>query len=248
MLNSFTIADAVPLVTAIAALMSAIAALFVVLQNKQQRTSSYRPELVLVRTAMTFRRASQGGPDWFRTSNEDDDRTISTTVPLVNIGLGAARNVTISWDFPIEELVSSVNQLAQRAQATWYYQLKGNGSTLSARPSGIVVFWHKSADKIDYVLPASIQLDLSQEVQIPIPYVHLIANYYALGIKADSTKGLDDPPVLKCHIEYSDIGGKEHKMDAEIVLEIIMFSENEVRVTVTSSQRQHPRRRPLRAA
>ena len=100
-------AELISLVTSIAACLSAVAAFVVVRQNYKQRTASYRPDFVLVRTPIQSRifETPDGIPHW---SNDgtNDAANKRFSIPLVNVGLGAAREIKVVWNFPIHEFVS----------------------------------------------------------------------------------------------------------------------------------------------
>ena len=85
--------EIISLLTSIAACLSAIAAFVVVRQNYKQRTASYRPELVLVKTPVAFQgfEKTEGFP---RIADENNRTRVS--IPVVNVGLGAARDLRFS--------------------------------------------------------------------------------------------------------------------------------------------------------
>ena len=130
-------AEFISLVTSIAACLSAVAAFVVVRQNYKQRTASYRPDFVLVRTPIQSKifETPDGIPYW---SNDgtNDAANKRFSIPLVNVGLGAAREIKVVWNFPIHEFVSSVNRLAQASLTPVYFEYE-------------ITFYHSKNQTID---------------------------------------------------------------------------------------------------
>ncbi len=119
------VASIAALVTAIAACMSAVAAFVVVRQNDKQRAASYRPDFVLVRTSVKSKifetNATGDLPHW-----TNDARNDRFSIPLVNVGLGAAREIRVIWDFPILTFIATVNRLAQESLVPVYFEFKND--------------------------------------------------------------------------------------------------------------------------
>ena len=53
---------------------------------------------------------------------ENEDLLSFFSLPIRNVGLGAAKEVTLKWSFPIEELVSNINKMAQKSLIPAYFE------------------------------------------------------------------------------------------------------------------------------
>ena len=230
--------EVISLVTSIAACLSAIAALVVVRQNYKQRTASYRPDLILVERTMRLQPFEQtGGVP--QLSDEDGGSQIS--VPIVNVGLGAARDLEVSWRFPIDRMVSSINLLAQQSLAPACYEHK-NGFLWMESKTSWAIRWGRE-EEIGYVLPASIPETPPNHVPLPLAYVALVFGHYHFALQDHRSEKSDGPqvinlpdlPKLKCQIDYGDIGGLNHRLDVVISVTPIMKSKDQFSCVVKST-------------
>ena len=231
--------EVISLVTSIAACLSAIAAFVVVRQNYKQRTASYRPDLILVERILRLQPFEQTGG---MPQPLDQDGESQVSVPIVNVGLGAARDLKVSWRFPIDQVVSSINLLAQQSLAPAYYEHKNGFLSMESKTSW-AVRWGRE-EEIGYVLPASIPEAPPNELPLPMAYVALVSAHYHFALqahrsdKSDGPQPIDVPdlPRLRCQIDYGDIGGLEHRLDLMISVTPIVISKDQFDCVVRSSR------------
>lgn len=215
--------ELVSLLTSTAACLSAIAAFVVVRQNYKQRISSYKPELVFVKTPAKFPSFDETGG---LPNLADDTQKRDVSIPIVNVGLGAARNLRISWRFPVDQVVSSVNRLAQESLTPVYFEYK-NGFLCKKSQNEWFIPWHDGLD-IDFVLPASIQ-QVPTELRLPGVYTALGFAFHHFAFKRASKDDRPTPwdslefPPLECRLEYSDIGGIRHRVDLLLRMTLVMI-------------------------
>ena len=223
--------EMISLATSVAACLSAIAALIVVRQNYKQRTASYRPELVLVNKTVWLKSFEETGGIPHRV---DDNGNLLVSIPIVNIGFGAARDLKVSWNFQIDEVVSSVNRLAQRSLARAFFEY--DNGMLSMKPDeNWMLSWESQKEtEIDYVLPASIQSERPDQLHLPMAYVALVCGHYHFAFKSQSLD-IPDVPKLECRLTYVDVGGAKHSVDLLIVLEAVMISDDKFGAFIRSS-------------
>ncbi len=113
----------------VGACLSAIATFLTIRQMARQREASYKPELTPSRTnfCSTTNPLTGGAlPDYWAEPPEGADAVPAAprmhfSVPLRNIGLGAAKTVDVSWSFQINEFVEAVNKAAQRSLTPAYF-------------------------------------------------------------------------------------------------------------------------------
>lgn len=201
----------ISLATSIAACLSAIAAFLVVLQVAKQRAASYKPELVIARAHFRCKQDKDGRIPhrWTTPDDESSQRLLSFSVPLVNVGLGAAKEVKLCWDFPISNLVSRVNALTDELSIDSHF-VWDDEDTLSERASDgsrTVHSWKgQKATDIDFVLPASIENE-STKATIPFAYIHLVSAFVYLMTTDEKIDTFCDVPGIALKIQYRDIGG-----------------------------------------
>ncbi|MDE0342060.1 MAG: hypothetical protein OXK82_02620 [Deltaproteobacteria bacterium] len=221
--------EVVALVTSIAACLSAIAALVVVRQNYKQRTASYRPDLIFVERTVRLQSFEQSG-GMPQLSDEDGESQI--LVPIVNVGLGAARDLKVSWQFPIDQMISCINLLAQQSLVPAYYEHKNGFLSLESKMSW-AVRWGRE-EEIGYVLPALISETAPKELSLPKAYVALVFGHYHFALqahrsdKSDAAQLIDIPdlPKLKCQIDYGDIGGLKHRLEVMVSVAPVVISKD----------------------
>ena len=230
-LGGSEMAELISLVTSIAACMSAVAAFVAVWQIYKQRVASYRPDLVLVRTPIQSKIFETPGdmPHW---SNDgtNDAANKRFSIPLVNVGLGAAREIKVIWNFPIHEFVSSVNRLAQASLIPVYFEYKNNLLSFRKSDTRWIVQWH-SESHIDFVLPTSAD-QTHTDLKVPLVYISLVSYCYQFAINGKDDEhrkigvcDIPDIPPLKCRIEYRDIGEVQHSVDWLVYAEAAIISD-----------------------
>ncbi len=212
--------------------MSAMVALFAVRQNAKQREASYRPELVLTRTVFTASkhpaRAASFAELWVverdEGSSESDVAPAAFALPLRNIGLGAAKGLTLKWSFALADLVATVNARAQKALVPAYFSLeKGMLSLKSDRLGTSMSMWKNQQEaSIDYALPASFD-PAGVRVQVPHAYMQLISALIYFSSKGHDPEPFPGVPELGLELDYHDIGGGRHRASFVIELHLVMM-------------------------
>lgn len=194
----------------VAGFISAIAALLVIKQSNLQRKLSYKPQIVL-------------SPEYFEYTF-DDKLSIEERIKLrnasnekklrsdiaVNIGLGAALNVKISWIHDYAKLAMILNRYLEKENIT--DSLEINGVCLSyldsnKSPKSTLVTTHRT-EIIDYILSYT-QKPSSTEIFIPFPFIALTCRAIYYSIKAENIIN-EDLPKLMLKVEYQDIGGEKY--------------------------------------
>jgi len=222
----------VALAASVGACMSAIAALFVVRQNMKHRELSFQPELAPVRINFSASKnpLSNGSFAEFWVEhkvNEAPDETsilTSLAIPLHNIGLGTAKELTLEWEFPIDDLIESINEKAQKLLIPAYFEIQGEVLSLkSEQLNASTSMWgNQKKETFDYVLPSSIDKH-GVNMRVPPAYMELFAALMYFSAKeADYT--LSDLPLLSVTLEYYDISGDKHRSSFDIEVQIVVRS------------------------
>lgn len=216
--------DYIALFSGIGTFLAAIATFLTVREVSKQRKTSYRPEIVVPR--ITFEgsadpRTGNKLPSVWNTIPQGGDGAILAKVPLINIGLGAAKNVSISWNFPVEEtarvLAAMLNRINPDDMVTFR---NGILSVKSASLGRFSTFWkNEQTARIDYVLPASTQ-SKPANVDIPHTYNWLVSS---LILTAAQSKAVEFPRIapLQISADYYDVADERRAAVYELELEVI---------------------------
>lgn len=238
----------IALAASIGACLSAVTSLFVVLQMKQQREASYQPELVITNT--TFE-ASNGSPavhllatNWAnvpKADNEPDHSSTHFSLPLCNIGLGAAKNISLSWSFPIEDMVNRANELAQRTLTPAYFKIDNGELSLKSDDlgAGTSMWKNQQHDHLDYVLPMSVQ-KVQSKIELPHAFIALSSALLFLLTKEQKHKWAAEPIGITATLSYSDIGNKQYTVVSHIKLLIVMISASGTSFTGILAPQKYP--------
>lgn len=210
--------------------MSAIATFLTVRQMSHQRQASYLPELVLSRTIFDGTASPMGkGPipsHWVpKHGNESKTEVMPWfSLPLTNVGLGAAKDISVSWSFPIEEIIRQVNDLAQQTLTQLHFVLRDGAVSIKSESLGSgTSFWkNQQKETLDYVLPAAVQ---KEPVPLKIPHAFVLLSSALLFVSSKDTNSksaLSIPPLI-ARLEYRDIGNKAHIAVFEISLKLVAY-------------------------
>lgn len=230
--NDMTIDQVIALSASIGACMSAIAAFLAVRQNTKQREASYRPELAITETVFTASKnpLSRGAfaDLWVEKKDEsglEKDIVLSVfSLPLHNVGLGAAKEVTLTWSFTISALVRVINDKAQKLLMPAYFKYENEELSLkSDLLSAPISMWgNQKQATVDYVLPASID-QKGVGIHIPHAYMELVSALLYFSAKEKDAASFPEMPALELELEYFDIGGDKHNSSFKVELNLILI-------------------------
>jgi hypothetical protein len=228
-----TIDQLVAMTASIGACMSAIAAFLTVKQISKQRESSYRPELAISQTefeCISNPLTNKKIPDtWVIKNRNSQEKEIdffkNFTIPLRNVGLGAAKEVSIKWSFPFEKTVIHVNDLAQKSLTPAYFEFKNQVLTLNSDNLGSYAsMWgNQQKTKIDFVLPAPID-QMPVELILPLAYIQLASALVYFSAKTKNFDFKNEIPTLHLSLDYLDIGGKKYQSKFAIDINLSMIA------------------------
>ncbi len=222
-----TIDQVISLGACIGAFLSATAAFLAVKQSSKHSEASYKPELVLVKTvfeALKNPLIEESTPaSWVADYKEKNKEKHFEyfSIPIRNIGLGAAKNINISWSFDIENIVTKINELTQKNHIASYYEYNNGALSLKSKTGGDnCSFWsNQQEERLDFVLPASMDFD-PQKLIVPLAYIQLASALVTYSNSSGETK-IPELPKLVVSFEFYDIGGKKYKSKFELVLKLV---------------------------
>lgn len=243
----------VSLISGIAALLTAAATFYVASQMSKQRSESYKPQLVITRTQFKSQFHEKKGELPYKWERSDIERWKSNSIArpdpfsitVVNVGFGAAKDMTARWTFPAGKLVSSINRAAQESLTPIHFEWKNE--TLSMKSgasgkSGFHMFWKPQKQQhFDFVLPARDASQNTVELAIPPVCIQLISYLIHLAVKTDDAdKYLNDIPPLRCEMEHSDIGGTRHYTNVDLCLTPVIIRDEDFNGFIDASTVSRP--------
>lgn len=229
----------IALFASVGACLSAFATFLTVRQIAKQREASYKPELAIAKVGFEMM-ADEGFEGTLlstrRILNEMKESAevirAGVSLPLRNIGLGAAKAIRLRWDCDLANMVESANKLAQRTLTQVYFSIDDFAVRTKSEVSGeIYSMWKNQSEAgIDYVLPASID---KNPIYFPLPHAYLqLASALIYLTYKDKDKDKDKKleinlPSLNLGIEFSDIGGIAHKANFIVKFHIVCYTKSE---------------------
>lgn len=227
---NMTVDRIISLAASVGACLAAVATFLSVWQIAKQRKASYKPELVLGNGEFEAKPNlhHSGLPnDWRHLEPKPKLTNGVTTIslepnvfglPLANIGLGAARNISISWKFGIEDAVAKVCKYAKEADFDDF--LSFDRGILRMQSPLIASFWiNQKTEAMDYVLPASIEGAVVR-LRLPDAYVLLVSAAVSLSSIPSGRPELLEAPELSVTLVYEDIAGKKHSGSFDVDVDI----------------------------
>lgn len=220
----------IALFASIAACLTAIASFIVLLQNYKQRQASYRPEIVLKKiTFETTECDSKLIPkDWF--SQDYKPQNSFFALPIVNIGLGTAKQIKATWFFDFKTYINEINKSAQEALIPAYFEYENEVLNFKSDLDSAIHFWsNQKYQEIDYILPISIDGNPA-ELFFPKAIIFAITSDCFFWLQKDDRKKIDFPvfPKIELQLCYYDIGNKKHceKFEIKIELSVVKGERN----------------------
>jgi hypothetical protein len=233
-----TIDQIIALSASVGAFMSATAAFLAVRQNMKQRQESYRPEIAIKSIGFegTVNPLLGGALPTYWINQENKGKELnyidSLSVPMRNVGLGAAKEININWSFSIEDLVTKINDLAQRSLIPAFFEYKNEVLSLNSETlgTGISNWSNQKNTAIDYILPAPVD-DTPTTLYLPQAFKLLISALIYLSFNFNNKNDekhskIPNLPNLKLDLEYFDIGGVKHKATFDISITIMSVTGN----------------------
>lgn len=224
----------IALFASLGACFSAVATFLTVRQIAKQREASYRPELAFSRVFIECTKDphSHGTIPTHWIAKDKDNKDIKQSrmfsLPLLNIGLGTAKSISVNWMFPFEDLTKRVNELAQKTLSAAYFKFDNGMLSIDSEKYGkSTSMWRNQKQRtLDYVLPASVAKDPTM-LELPHAYIMIVSFFIFFSAK-DSSKdkihfSVPEIPPLMLEVQYSDIGETRHKAPFAIQFQLIVI-------------------------
>lgn len=214
--------EIIALLASLGACFSAVATFLTVRQIAKQREASYRPELLFSRIFVECTKDSSPIPTHWTTKGEDEKTNIQSrffSLPLRNIGLGTAKNVSVSWSFPFESVIKQINETAQKTLSAAYFTFDKDSLSIDSENLGkSTSMWiNQKQVTLDYVLPAAIT---HEPVMLNLPHAYIQIVSSLLYFSAKDKKPFPEIPPLIAKVEFYDIGEAKHSSTFNIQFQV----------------------------
>jgi len=220
-------------------LLVALATFLTVRQIAKQRRSSFKPELILARSTFTARNRTVPYRWSFSIDEEKTDALVSDkpdesslkrnfhiAIPLLNIGLGAAKEVVIEWNFDIDRAIEIVNSIRQKLLLEGY--IENTNDIISFHSNSGEESMHswlgQKRNSLDYVLASDPTIE-SETISVPPLYLELYCQYQACIFKQNDSEKVEFPH-LTAIMTHKDIGEIAHAAAFKLNFDIIMLMSN----------------------
>lgn len=210
--------------TNIATLVTAVAALLVILEMRWQRHSAYKPDLliadcplIIYRLAEEYKVRTTAQPP-----NEPSDRYADAIIHCVNVGVGQAKNVRYEWGFDVTGFVEAIGQMDSNLASTVW--IDGPWLNFEAPAKSMHSLSNRLRGKIAVIAAGDA---VGGTIFFPSAYLRLYSVYadtISRLTPVDSVLMFPDPAPLTLCLQYEDIGDNGHDKKFTFVPQIISMS------------------------
>lgn len=203
------------LISSIGALLTAIVALCTLFELFKQRKSSYKPDLCILKSHFDIKGPGLGEANlalnWSEPSPSENTRILGTSLTLVNIGFGAAKNIEAKWNFNSNLLIQEINQLAQKYYMAFYIEEEDGYISIKSKTSKVyTVSSELDSYNFEYLLPHT-NNQIGRELALPSSYTLLVGAFLSLCSKEENfSMQLIEIPKLELNLRYFDLGKGKH--------------------------------------
>lgn len=216
----------VSLLSSIGVLLTALVALATLLELKRQRKASYRPEIGLSteRYILVINELDKGlfNIVWRDSENIEDSHPF---LNIVNIGLGLAKNIKISWDYDVEKHIEIINKLKKDIELDIDVYIEDGLLKIKGKEKQYFISLDEADSELGYIVNNK---DGNGGRQLFIPHIimkvlPLLTWVYQKTYKEDIifNSKLDS---IEIRIDYKDIGGGRHQYKYDLKINICQYS------------------------
>lgn len=219
----------IALASSLAATAAVAVAILTLREMISQRRTVYRPELILAREYLAATRGDDNELRWQRDGSQSPG-SIFPSVPLFNIGLGAARDVELIWDFDRQSFRNILKDVSSGRIVIKHDDGPLVGILIDDEHR--ITFNSKDFERhLSYVLPAGISSE-PNFLNVPIEYatyLELLPQAYSMASATNGIQHWHSVPPLEATIRYRDIGDNLHqrRLRVEFQLCTMRFDKDE---------------------
>jgi hypothetical protein len=200
------LSELLTLASSTAAMCAAIISFFTLFELLKQRKASYKPDLCILKRYF-YVKANGTLSEWYLT---DSSQPHTASVQLVNIGVGAAKNINANWTFDLDSFIEEINKLSQKSHQNFYIKNEGDLLLIETYNKLSTTVNAKMNDfQFEYLL-ASAQDPQGSTLNLPPSYSYLLPIYVRLHMQLELNIIDIEIPTLELNLSYSDIGKNQH--------------------------------------
>lgn len=221
-------------ISSVGTLIAAFLAFFSIREVRLQRMQQFQPRLTPI--SGTFYTSTDQKIMWTKPNAKSDgqsglERNTDYSLPLINVGNGAATDIQIEWIIDIDKWIQHVNILSAQTGAgigirkdELFISVLLNGETKASIGNK-----NSMKQKMEYVLPVSSE-KADSRIQIPVPIQVIIQTYYECYFrKIGDDRTYPKPDVglnMNLDIEYKDTGGRAYRRRTVVDATVIYMKQS----------------------
>lgn len=228
----------IEILAAIGTFISALVALYTLLEIKKQRKSTYKPELFLdsfffelatnpffveEEKLMKFKNNVKGN----KKSKKRKDESIYVNYYLENLGFGFAKLIECKWEFDFEKAIKELKKIAPK-NIEWSQILEYTSMNFENGNHDSFNYNELKVQKIDFIAPDDKNSEKKSEtfphciIKIYVYYLIFKHNLYFFEAKNFHYEYFKSLPNIKLKLSYKDLNGELYRKS--LILEINAFS------------------------
>lgn len=230
----------IPAISSIAGLVTAVAALFTVLEMRRQRIGSHKPEFSL--PSISYYAYSKDGTVrppfvWSRVELSKSQLTEADlldeviAVDCFNIGVASAKDVRAYWEYDVHAFVAKIARLDPEHE----FEYSIGERTLHSNLGRLYIQDLEEPIHLHHIVAAASNHN-STSIPVPPAYLELLSSHAFLSGQSLSKaieSGTDhknavpkfsEVPALVLTIKYEDIGGLAHTRKFEVNPRVVRVS------------------------
>lgn len=223
----------IAMISSIAGCLAAVAAFLAIRQYAKQREATYRPDIVVIRTPFKYSVEVEDAKDVLLLAefrNVDDKGHIRSgggwfRIPVRNVGLGAAKRVSVTWSYPFESSVAEANVLSMQVLGEELFSYKdGKLEVVAGASRGLASLWKNQRQRTyDCMHPST---DSSDQVYLTTPssITMVVAALIRLTALCNDRPTSFEYSGIEIEFEYHDIGGKKHSVVVPLSIDLNSIS------------------------
>ncbi|MBV6452166.1 MAG: hypothetical protein MHPDNHAH_02919 [Anaerolineales bacterium] len=241
-----TIEQIVELFGQIATWVTVVLVFFTLREMEKQRKASQKPELIIPN--MSIFGYSNDSDLFFATrwsnkeiSNGEVEERNYPQFSIYNIGTGAAKEISIMWDFDLLDVVKSIQDYCYRNSIPVVVSTQKDTLTIEYKKSKSYAMVKSTLNSEHaYLMPASVTSQGLKSI-LPFSFLELFSILIFLDIhkrhhKSDNRTAFPEEetglesPRLHCALSYVDIGGEKYSKNFDVTFQpfVLKFPSKEV--------------------
>ena len=223
-------ANQVAAVSALAAFLTALAALFTILEMRRQRVSQLRPELVLEDSPFTLYRASTHGAQYVLALCDPSSPPVDSediygrcSLKLSNVGRGVARSTSAKWSFDRMEFAARLAPVAESIGGRVWIE----GDLILFESEGAVARWLvRTNQTLRFGAVEATENSKARPIRIDSAYLLLLASFYSAACDSKNMSLLSTlvAPPLTLTVSYRDVEGTEYTKQISVRAELTVLA------------------------